>query len=475
MASLPCIAPTAVQNHFALQVESFLERIETMLELEYTLEIDFEPLWECAARNWVSEAEFGALLTRHVEAFLEVLERFITRYDARGRSCFNLAVNRRAIRFQVNPNGISSDTVSSSIQDGTYVVRFHPSWFGSAFSEPVSGHYTVDSNILQLVDATPLTLALFGGLSLRAQRSIDEYYVPDPSPALRELLGDYARLDPRWLELYTELKAYGPSRTQTLGRDVMQYFDSLGAQVAAIPELATPEMRRRAQERIHTKTVTIRFVPGPPAGLLVRKPVVIEDGILYLQFTTDEFGETRRPDLAVPLQIIELIFDAVVENDDERTWRDSVRGLLWTTREFYVCGMRALLQRSVVQATKSLSSLPNTMRAATLSTTLAWSSLSYHSAILGAARVFREDGTETRAVINRLLAGMPAVSELWSEHRRLFRDHHLSSSLMNLRLEFLSAHITPKFAQIQFLQPPGAWCARLHTILLLTVECIRKK
>ncbi|KAF7295359.1 hypothetical protein MIND_01075400 [Mycena indigotica] len=290
VSDLPQNVQANIQTEYHNRRPELENIITRLLEKPYTIDVELCAAWPYARRN--GNSNLGVEVFEYFEGFTLALERFVSWFGEAGKRCFNGVVVQQKICLKLNPlHGRFASPVSQSVDDGIYSILFHPDWFGRAQCVP-RDHFTVEG-IQLIIDRLQVPLNLLGNsFNLFAQRSINVKYdtrlVEATRRHLSELLGTSVFLNPNWGEVYSVLQAAKmPITTIDLGACALERFTELYEQLKELPEMHHPATRQQLQHLTGSATeVRIQILDQ---NISEFNPVVLEPGIMWIQFTPDGF------------------------------------------------------------------------------------------------------------------------------------------------------------------------------------------
>ncbi|KAF7316290.1 Farnesyl-diphosphate synthase [Mycena indigotica] len=240
-------APPPIFGQEAHKIE-FCATLQDIFGERYELEILHDTLWPSAVRNGVDVTSFGALYRRHTSALIAALKLYVALYKAPGKLCFNYAVSRRKIVFEVCQlgetalNGLAAAARSANLLEGWDLVTLH------------SIDFEYDDTRIQAARA-----------------------------AMSERIGMKVVLDPNWTEFHRDLRAAhvqpGDDLLDHLGRYALLSFEELSADIQGYPMFHDANVIARLKERVYTGIFKLRFLPEAASVWAV------ENGVASLQVT----------------------------------------------------------------------------------------------------------------------------------------------------------------------------------------------
>ncbi|KAJ3485503.1 hypothetical protein NLI96_g4921 [Meripilus lineatus] len=298
--------PQGLRDNWEHKETDFEEQLFTLLGVPWSFNYDTNRLYQLAITSNVScdeaKSNPGAMYANYTQAVIANMQKFVDEHGDNGKAELNTLASKREINLVPDEEEKYSSGGSCEVIDGKLVLFFHTSNLG----------YWVSDCSRDIENAVNLASKQVSAISFSARRSIQTSWDPKVtqlSEKFQKMLQTSVtsdsvatgtsllqtpefKLDPNFAANYVEvnkLGSRGPSDWEkTFGKESLNYFEHL-YEVMEQDGYGKDDMMQEAfTEAVEMNKITLRVTEA-----LVHKSyneLHIEEGVLYIQTTPDNWG-----------------------------------------------------------------------------------------------------------------------------------------------------------------------------------------
>ncbi|KAL2210776.1 hypothetical protein CC79DRAFT_541079 [Sarocladium strictum] len=283
---LPLAARKDLRDNWEGRKAGLEEELTTLFGQPWTIEVNPNQIYAYAEEGYAKESP-GSMISQYFEAAHRRLSSYLDKHGESAKKEINEACTAHTLTLDVN---LDQDFLYNGVvitSDGKLALLFNAD--------------RLAVNIDDCIEDPKLTKALNNAsassgsaMSFVARTSIETEWNPESeriTKAISEIFQTEVTIEPNFQETYDKLKAAKGEGDweQNIGNFTRYYFDALEKALTRQKFDSDDMMREALVEAVEKNKVVFRIVEEGEMKKLYNEPA-FEDGVLYLQTTTDRWG-----------------------------------------------------------------------------------------------------------------------------------------------------------------------------------------
>lgn len=286
---LPLAVRKDIRDNWENRKEELEGKISTLLGAPWTVTIDPKAIYPYGEEGSYAKNSTGDMIRQYVESVEYQLNYFISSYGEEGKKEINSTATAHNITMEFDEAKKYTYCGVEVSPAGDLVILFTEGNLGTNINDAFE-----KSKLQQALNDAPTNAASGKPLSYYARASVGEEYTPkiqEVQDNLNKILGKEIALDGAFDEAFAKLKgaSNAPSDWEkNFGYFIRLYFEALNDYLKYEKFDSDDMLQEGLTEAIESNAVRFRIVDKLEKSSY-NEPV-IEDGVLYLQTTPDNFG-----------------------------------------------------------------------------------------------------------------------------------------------------------------------------------------
>lgn len=285
---LPLALRKNIRDKWETKKADFEAKISQKLGTAWTIDINPLAVYPYASNDYAKES-LGSLLSDYLDGAIYNLGNFVERNGAGSVAELNDVASKHILTIDLDEAGVNN-YCGCAIKDGQLVILFNEKNFGVNVSDAVQS-----DKLLKALNEAPRDAAAAPALSFAARTSISKSYEPKieavRSKIAKTLAREDLKLEPNFEANYTTLKAAGVDAykyEENLGGFALEYFEGVAYHLDNQKFGEDDMLQEGFNEAVEKGVIALRIVDSLKYANYCE--VVVEDGTLFVQTTTERYG-----------------------------------------------------------------------------------------------------------------------------------------------------------------------------------------